>query len=456
MMKRIVTISMMTMLMFALSMNMTLAKVSEQEVQKLNKELTPMGSVRQGNAEGTIPEWTGGVISPPSEYKTGMYHPYPFKKDEKILTITKDNVDQLKEKLTPGQLAMFKTYPNTYKMYVYPTHRTASYPKDVYDAFLFNASNAIMINDGNGFNNARMTSPFPMPQNGLEAIWNHIARFRGVMLARYGSQAAPAQDGSYTIMKMEELAHMVYATVGLTAEQLNEKNMLIYFKQWVTAPARLAGTALLVHEFIDQIKQPRQAWTYNAGQRRVRRAPDVAYDSPGTAADGLRTTDDFDVFCGAPDRYTWTLVGKKEIYIPYNDYTLHSNQLKNDDIIKAGHINQEHARYELHRVWVVEANLKQGIRHLYKKRVFYLDEDSWQAVLEDIYDDRDQLWRVYEAHPINYYEIPMIWTTLDVIYDLQAGRYLAGGLDNETKPPDFSVKLDENEFTPASLRRSGH
>ena len=161
------------------------------------------------------------------------------------------------------------------------------------------------------------------------------------------------------------------------------------------------------------------------------------------------------MFSGATDRYDWKLVGKKEMYVPYNSYKLHSDSLRYKDILTPLHINPDHLRYELHRVWVVEATLKKGARHVYKRRTFYIDEDSWQILLMDQYDNRDQLWRVSEGHVINYYDVPTLWTTLEVHTDLQAGRYLAIGLNNEDAMHDFSVKLTPANFTPAALRHAG-
>jgi hypothetical protein len=204
---------------------------------------------------------------------------------------------------------------------------------------------------------------------------------------------------------------------------------------------------------MDQVKQPRQAWTYNSGQRRVRRAPNVAYDAPGTASDGLRTTDDFDMYNGAPDRYTWELKGKQELLVPYNSYKLHSDSLKYDDIIKPGHINPDVVRWEKHRVWVVEATLKEGMRHVYKKRTFYIDEDSWQIHVADMYDNRDELYRVGIAYGLNYYDVPTHWSTLDVYYDLNARRYIAIGLDNEHSMYKFTEEQDNKDYTPNALRR---
>ena len=77
-------------------------------------------------------------------------------------------------------------------------------------------------------------------------------------------------------------------------------------------------------------------------------------------------------------------------------------------------MNPDHLRYELHRVWVVDATLKKGERHIYKRRTFYIDEDSWQILLVDQYDNRDQLWRVSEGHAITYYDLPTVWTSAEV------------------------------------------
>jgi len=414
--------------------------------------LTPMGAEQAGNKDGTIPAWTGGITSPPAGYKPGQHHPDPFAGDKVLFTITGKNADQYKDKLSAGLMAMLKTY-DTYKMPVYPTHRSASYPQRIYDAVAANARTAKLVADGNGVADAIGGIPFPVPKNGHEVIWNHILRYRGDAAARWIDQAAPTRSGSYTLVKFEDEFDFNYSKPGMTFDKLG--NVIIYFKQAVVAPARLAGTILLAHETMNQVAEPRKVWTYNPGQRRVRRAPNVAYDNPGTAADGMRTSDQFDMFNGATDRYDWKLVGKREMYVPYNSYKLHSDKLKNSDILTPLHINQDYARYELHRVWVVDATLKPDTSHIYSRRTFYVDEDSWQVLLVDQYDGRGQLWRVSEGHSINYYDVPTFWTTLEVHYDLQAGRYLAIGLDNEEKMYDFSIKRTPADFTPAALRREG-
>jgi hypothetical protein len=431
------------------------AKITPEQAARLGNDLTPLGAEKAGNADGSIPAWNGGITAAPAGYTPGMHHPNPFADDKIILTIDKSNLDQHKNLLSPGQIKLFEIYPDTYKMNIYQTRRTASYPQYVYDATKNIATKAELVEGGNGIINAAIGIPFPIPANGLEAVWNHLLRYRGVAASRNGGQAAPTAAGAYTIIGFDEQIMFKYSEPTATAEALTAENILFRFKQGVTSPARLAGTALLVHETMDQVKTPRQAWTYNTGQRRVRRAPNVAYDAPGTASDGLRTTDDFDMFNGSPDRYNWTLKGKQEMYIAYNDYKLHSNEVKYADLLMPGHINPEYIRWEKHRVWVVEAALKENTRHVYGKRVFYIDEDSWQIHVADLYDNRNELYRVAVAHGLNYYEVPTHWSTLEVYHDLNSRRYIALGLDNEDKMYNFSVNLTDADFTPAALRREG-
>ena len=428
------------------------AEIAADEVARLGRDLTPLGGERAGNAEGTIPEWTGGITQPPAGYEVGQHHPDPYAADRPLFVIDADNLDRHRDKLSVGHQRMLETYP-TFRLTVYPTRRSASVPQRIYDATRRVAATAKLVDDGNGVGGAVAGIPFPIPKNGLEVIWNHLLRYRGETVTCTLGQAAVTRGGAYTMVKYAIDINLRYSLPDMTPERLG--NTMVLFKQRVVAPARLAGDLLLVHETMNQAREPRHAWTYNPGQRRVRRAPNVAYDNPGTTSDGLRTADQFDMFNGAVDRYDWRLVGKREMYVPYNAYKLHSDRLAFTDILKPLHVNPEHLRYELHRVWVVEAALKEGARHIYKRRTLYVDEDSWQILLADIYDNRDQLWRVSEGHVINFYEKPLVWPTLEVHSDLQAGRYLALGLDNEFPICTFDVEYSSRDFTPASLRRAG-
>jgi len=436
----------------------SMAAVSASEVAKLGAELTPLGAEKAGNADGSIPAWDGGITSAAqagfANFRPGQHHPDPFANDKPLYTVTAANMGQYANKLTEGHKKLLQTYRNTFKMNVYPTHRSAAFPQRIYDATKRIATTAQLAKDGNGVTNAGEGIPFPIPQSGVEVFWNHVLRYRGDVIVRNIGQAPVTAGGDYTMVKFRDETMVAYSLSGARSENLN--NTIAYFIQETVGPARLAGEVLLVQETLDQSLENRRAWVYNPGQRRVRRAPNVAFDNPGTNSDNLRTSDQFDMYNGSPQRYDWTLVGKKELLVPYNSYKLNSNTLKYSDILKKNHINPEVARYELHRVWVVDSKLKAGQSHLYSRRTLYVDEDSWQIVAVDCYDSRGQLYRVQEGHVINFYEVPALWTALETVYDLTNGRYLALGLDNEEpRSRDFSQKRSVADYQPAALQRRG-
>ena len=432
-----------------------MAAVSQQEADKLGTTLTPLGGEKAGNADGSIPAWTGG-LKPNAAPLQNDFLGNPFEGDKPLFTITAANAEQYKSKLSAGQLAMFKRYPDSYKIPVYKTQRTAASPQAVYDAARISALVAEASADGYALKNFEQSHyyAFPIPKNGLEVVWNHLTRSHGNSYINRQMQATPQVNGDYTPVQID--TELGFPWKMADAKPEDNANILFFAKQTVTAPARMAGSVLLIHETLDQVKEPRMAWAYNAGQRRVRRAPQVAYDGPGTASDGLRVADNADMFNGAPDRYDWKLIGKKEMYIPYNNYLLQSPKLKYDDIIKPGHINQDLTRYELHRVWEVEGTLKAGQRHIYAKRHMYFDEDTWAAVEIDQYDGRGQLWRVSEGYLVNDYQQGVANYSAIGIYDLIAGRYVVSNLGNENKRgTDYTYQPTMNDFTPAALRNAG-
>ena len=427
------------------------AAVDEAAAARLGKDLTPTGAEKAGNGK-EIPEWTGGITQPPAGYSVGMFHPDPFAADEVLFTIDSSNYNDHAERLTAGQKAMFAKY-KTYKINVYPTRRSGSLPQRSYEYTRKNATTCKLVGNGEGVQNCAEGLPFPIPNDGYEVIWNHKLKYKGVAIQRWANQAAPTATGSYSLVRLREEILGLYYKPGNTSENID--NILVYFFQVVEGPARLAGNVLLVHETLNQAEVPRQAWVYNPGQRRVRRAPNVAYDNPGTASDGLRTNDMTDMFNGAMDRFDWKLVGKKEMLVPYNDYKIKNKGTKLADVIKPGHLNQDLLRYELHRVYVIDATLKAGQRHINSRRTFYLDEDSYQILLIDHYDNQNTLWRFSEAPSINYYQVPTFWSTIETHHDLKSGRYISQGLDQEEQPYDFSFQTTPDNYSPQSLRNRG-
>ena len=425
-------------------------QAQSHDVSRLDAELTPTGAERAGNGVD-IPPWTGGLPQNSGPWQTA-FHDDPFESEAPLFGIDASNMEQHKERLTPGQQQMLKRFPD-YRINVYSSHRTASYPQYVYDAIRTNAMQAKLMPYGSGVSGATMSSPFPMPENGLEVLWNHTLRFRGHTVQYEAASSLVTETGQRMDTVREYRYYFKYSEPDVLPEDLDNKIFLL--TRETIAPSHQAGSLTLVHETLDQTRSPRKSWIYTAGSRRLRRTPDLAYDTPDPNTQSLRTIDQVDMFNGAPDYYDWTLIGKQEIYIPYNAYRVHQPDLKLDDILQDQHINPDLLRYEPHRVWVIEANLRMGFSHKYAKRRYYLDEDSWSIVYAEEYDRHGELVQLTEGHLINYYDQQMMFTTLEVTYDFVSRRYYAEGLDNERGESFhfFDTGLRENDFSTSAVRR---
>ena len=429
------------------------AKVDPTQAARLGQDLTPLGGERAGNAAGSIPAWDGGLAKPPANYQPGMHHPDPYAADVPLYRIDSQNLARYRAQLPAGLQKLLESNPD-YFMRVFPTRRSAAAPQRIYDATRFNAQNAELISGGNGVSGVAAGVPFPLPQSGQEAIWNHIMRYRGDQISMVTNQAAVLANGAYNLLKLERDVYFLYGREGVSPQDLD--NTLFYYKYKVAAPAKLAGSALVVQETLDQILAIRKAWRFNRGERRVRRLPMLAYETLQPDTNGMATADQVDAYNGAPDRYEWQLLGKQEMLVPYNSYAVHQKDIPYDSILKRNTLNPELLRYELHRVWVVEADLRMGFSHPYGKRRFYLDEDSWQILAVDLYDQSGELSGLQESHPISYYEVPMFGSTVESIYDFKGERYFVDGLDNNERMYDFKAPLTPRDFTPQALRREGN
>ena len=431
------------------------AKVSPAEAEKLKGELPPFGAERAGNADGTIPAWDGGIKGVPAGlgYKPGDIHPDPFKDDKVLFSITGQNVAQYEAKLSKGIIAMLNKYPDA-RLDIYPTHRTASAPQKIYDNNMKTATNCELTADGLGVvhNGALGGIPFPIPQKAEEMMFNHLLRWRGLGLNGTNQQFNVQSNGKRSVGGGGEI-HEVYPWYDpkVTADSFsgNYYQIMMLYKY----PARRNGEIALVLDPLNQSNDPRKAWQYLPGQRRVRRAPSISFDTPNPAVSGLGNYDDVFLFNGSLERYDWKIVGKKEIYIPYNTYAF---DLASIEEVATPHFPNGKLRWELHRVWVIEATLKDGKRHAYAKREFYLDEDTWNGVLSDNYDGRGNLWRITIQPSKNAYEIPATLTrnylNFDLTRDDWANTLLVNGLDEMY---DYSTAKDNTYFSPENVRRLG-
>jgi hypothetical protein len=420
---------------------------SAADVERLGKDLTPNGAERAGNKEGTIPEWTGGLTKPPAGWKAEMGYVDPFKDEKPLFSINSQNLDKYKDKLSPGMQALLKKYPNL-SMPVYPTHRSFANPQSVYDATKAQAGKVGL----KGLTLANYTmpgTPFPVPANGVEAVYNHLTRFFG-SYSKCDDWLPVRPNGEYyRVGFCEDFVQ------GQNFDQ-RQPNHVFSFYGGYDAPATLVGTIYLVHDPIDYSASGRQAWIYNAGQRRVRRAPDLAYDAATDGDEGMRGTDDYWGFNGAMDRYEWKLVGKREMYIPYNGYKANDNRLKYKDMVDKGSLKPDLLRYELHRVWEVEATLKPGMSHIYAKRSLFIDEDSHLIALTDAYDSRGNLWRTHELALIEAYDSQVMYQAPWILHDLISGSYLVEALHNERKEPIvWNQPKKWSDFQVDAIRRRG-
>ncbi|WP_369856800.1 DUF1329 domain-containing protein [Candidatus Thalassolituus haligoni] len=426
------------------------AELPASEIERLHQDLTPLGAERAGNGKA-IPAWTGGLPQDKGPWESG-FHPDPYAGEQALFRIEASNLEAHKAQLTEGQRQLLMRFPDMY-LNVYPSHRSASYPDYVYEAIRTNAATAKLLPYGSGVIGAVMSSPFPIPANGLEVLWNHTLRFRGQTVSYEAVSSLITASGQRMDTLREYNYYFKYSESGLQPSALDNKVFLL--TRETLAPAHQAGSLTLVHETLDQMRSPRKSWIYTPGARRLRRTPDLAHDTPDVNSQSLRTIDQVDMYNGAPDYYDWTLIGKQEIYIPYNAYPVHQGNLRLDDILQKHHLNPALLRYELHRVWVIEANLRVGFSHRYSKRRYYLDEDSWSIVYAEEYDHHGLLVQVTEGHLINYYDLQMMMTTLEVTYDFPSGRYYVEGLDNERERSFrfFDTGLSENDFSTNAVRR---
>lgn len=397
-----------------------------------------------------IPPWTGGLAQS-TTHVSGTFHSNPYANETPLFAINQTNMDDHLERLSPGSQKLLKQFPSM-EFLIYKTHRSASYPEFVYDGIKNNVQTASLMKFGAGVEGARISSPFPIPQNGLEVLWNHTLRFRGESIKFEASTVHVNSSGSRAVTLRDYQYYFGYSDPELSTAELNNK--IFFLKRKTLAPSSQAGGITLVHETLDQVRSPRKSWIYVPGQRRVRRTPDLNHDTPDVATDSLRTIDQVDMFNGAPTYYDWQLIGKQEMYIPYNSYNLHSDGLSIEDITGPNHLNPKLLRYEAHRVWIVEANLRVGLQHRYQKRRYYFDEDSWSIVYAEEYDETGDLWQFTESHLMNYFEVPLVFSTLENTYDFKDKRYFVEGIDNDRGATyDYSAEFTMRDFTTSSVRR---
>jgi hypothetical protein len=428
------------------------AAVTADEAAKLKSELTPLGGEKAGNKDGTIPAWTGGHTTPTPGDQPGGRRGDPFKDDKPLFSINAKNIDQYADKLSDGQKAMLKKYPETYRIDVYPSRRTAAAPQWVYDNTLKNATRAKMV--GDIVEGAYGGIPFPIPKSGAEVMWNHVLRWRGSSWEFNINQYQLTADGK-AVLTTDGRAEqqMPYYFQDGSPEQFAKSNDHWLIRLINAGPPIRAGEAIVGRVNIDGNKD--QAWVYLTGQRRVRKLPNPCCDTPTPSAAGVMAFDEIEVWTGRLDRFDWKIAGKKEMYIPYNGNKF--LQPKTDaEVLTKSHLNPDHVRWELHRVWVIDATLRQGQRHQAPKSRYYCDEDTWICTLGDRWDANGQLWKTLWAQTFVAPDLPGTPIGSFGFNDLLSGQGFAGNLYN-AKSSQYPIKprYSDSVFTPDAMAGEG-
>lgn len=430
------------------------AVVGGREVQTARTasgELTPVGAERDGNAEGSLPPWTGGLTRSqwPAGFQPGgrLVNPYP--NDRPLFTITAANAGDYRALLSVGHRELLARHPG-YRLPVYETRRGAAYPQAIYDATQRNLGRARLLGS-DALEGASLGFPFPRPESGVEIMWNHRVRYRGDSTEAQSQQVVVGADGKEAMrVRLNERVLYRYGNVADPVD-LGRRNILLYYL------LRFTGTGMnnlvaLAHETANAEKDARAIWVMPLNTGRMFRIPPVGYDQPFPATEGMYFVDMIDMYNGAFDRYVWKLVGKRELIVPYNGYRLSDGSFGYDRLLTPNHLNPEPTRYERHRVWVIEAHERSGKKHSFGLRVFYVDEDTWNVVLVENYDRNGKLWRFQEGHLLPLYDSQSANAVPVITYDLQDGRYFASRLIAEEPPARFNVPMTENEFLPAPVR----
>ena len=418
-----------TLTMAALVASPAFAVVGADEAAKLKTTLTPLGAEKAGNQDGSIPAWGGGYTKGDAGAKVGDIPSQLFANEKPIAQISAANVSQHAARLSEGTQALLKKFPDSFKVNVYPSHRTMAAPSYVYDNTFKNATQCKLVDGGRTVAGCFGGIPFPIPQAGVEVVWNHLLRFEPESISFGFKNLVGSADGSRTLATRNEQHYQYpYYYKDGSAEKWSGEYFLMRFS--TTAPPFKVGESLVIRDSINP-DNPRQAWQYLVGQRRVRRAPTVAYDTPDFVASGSNYFDEVIGFFGHPDRYDWKLVGKQEIYVPYNNNGFVT--ASEDEAFTKHHVNPERMRWELHRVWVVEATVGAGKRHAVPKRRFYFDEDSYALLLLDGFDAEGKLWRTSQIPSFVVPSVPAVLIKTAIVYNLQAGTMSAvQALNGET------------------------
>lgn len=441
------------------------AAVTVEEAKQLGTKLTRFGADPDKNADGSIPAYTGGLKK--AHAADANQYEDPYANEKPLYSITAKNMGEYQGVLADGQKALLQRFPDSFRMDVYPTHRSTAYADWFLDNTVKNATTSKLggavegdkvigaAADGEPFQGI----PFPLPKSGYEVMWNMMFHFAPPVTMLRDRAWLVDSNGNQNELPGIEAAYLHPWSEPSGKLRKEAYDGVFGFYTALYSPPTSAGTAFL------NFYQPDAAaatpiWIYTPGQRRVRKAPEFAYDIPMSSYAGVLFWDEPWGFVGRMDRFNMKLIGKKEMVIPYNVFGA-TNQKTSEEVLGKHHVNPDAVRYEKHRVWVVEGTRKEGARHAYSKRVFYVEEDCWCLVGTESYDNGGKLWRVAELYNFPAYDLGGVNNDTWAFNDLQKGNYLIintgrkekGNYVRSYKSADgLSIPLTPNALAASSVR----
>jgi hypothetical protein len=423
-------------------------------------QFTVSGAERSGNADGRIPKSPERTDQPLPGWKPGASREQfsLYAKEIPLQIIAQNNVNQFEKMLSPGAIALLKSKPG-YTMPVYPTHRSCGLPALVAENTLRFQGKAHIARNGWSIEDATLPSiPFPHPRTGSEALWNFLVQYQGLGVEWSNGK-------SYLSPRSSDADPITYSWHARTYYPWAEgKSVPVGDMKAATtisyrSPAAMSGQAVLQRFYFDK---PAESYYYFPGQRRMRRMANYAYDAPLIGFEKTYPSDAGSVFNGNPDRFEWVLKGKRELYVPYNALNITDKDAQGESIFGNKFISAKVRRYELHRVWVIEGNLRPGMRHSTPHKVIYLDEDSWSAVAGEDYDADGAIVRYKEAAAIPIWELGSCSSLFTfTLYDFVQDRYVRDGyISDERELKVFSKAtapwLRSESFSPEAITAQGN
>jgi hypothetical protein len=396
-----------------------------------------VGAEQAGDPNNNIPAWTGGLDT---GALAGAHYADPFAADKPIDMVSAANGGRWQAWLTPGTQMRLLSDADL-RLPVYPTRRSAADSAEFYAGTRENAMRAGM-HDGLP-EHISVGIPFPVPDKGMQVIWNHLLRDRPAFGQRTFVQAFVQPNArllSHTIV--QRFANYWPVPVKKHPEEIPLASLL----ELTIVPQRLAGSVMMLRATLNQASK---MWLRDAGALWLAKVTDAAPGTSVLGAAGLMDVDQLDGYLGPPGLYDWSLIGKEARLVPYNAYKLDTDDL--NAALTPRHMNADVLRYEIHRTWHVRGTCRAEMSCHFNRRDYWLDEDTWQILLGDLYV-ADHLAIVQESHPLMAAERHRSVTVLSASFNPKTGEYLVrtGG---QYGTADSGPPIDPDEFRPLAARR---